>query len=102
MRTSLTDGPLSLRRWRRDDAAALLELAQESAADIGPRMMWTDSVTDVPGAEQFIAERLGQWDTGDGFGFVAVDTAGRRLLGGGALGHFNRQHRLGSNHRVDR
>jgi RimJ/RimL family protein N-acetyltransferase len=95
MRTLLTDGRLTLRRWRRDDARALLNLAQESAAEIGPWMMWTDAVTDQAGAEQFIADRLTQWDNGDGYGFVAVDVEGR-LLGGGALGHFNRQHRLGN------
>ncbi len=75
MRTSLTDGPILLRRWRREDAPAVLELARESADDIGRWMMWTDSVTDLTGAEQFIAERLSQWDNDEGYCFVAVSSS---------------------------
>jgi ribosomal-protein-serine acetyltransferase len=96
MRTSLTDGRLTLRRWRREDAPALLELAVESADDIGRWMMWTDTVTDLAGAEQFVTERLTQWDNGECYGFVAVSPVTDRLLGGGAVGHFNRQHRFGN------
>jgi RimJ/RimL family protein N-acetyltransferase len=96
MRTSLTDGPILLRRWRRGDAPAVLELARESADDIGRWMMWTDSVTDLTGAEQFIAERLSQWDNDEGYCFVAVSPTSGRVLGGGAVGHFNRQHRFGN------
>lgn len=94
MRTALSGETFRLRRWRAGDAPALLELARESAADIGPRMMWTDTVTDLAGAEHFIVERLHQWDTGEGYAFVAEDRATGRLLGGGAVGHINRLHRV--------
>lgn len=94
MRTVLSGDTFRLRRWRSGDAPALLELALESAEDIGPRMMWTDAVTDLAGAELFITERLQQWDNGDGYAFVAEDRDSGRLLGGGAVGHFNRTHRV--------
>lgn len=94
MHTSLSDGHLTIRRWRRDDAPALLELARESAAQIGPWMMWTDTVTDLASAEQFIDERLSQWDSGEGFGFNTVEALSGTMLGGCALGHFNHKHRL--------
>ena len=94
MRTALSGETFRLRRWRTGDATALLDLARESAADIGPRMMWTDTVTDLAGAEHFIVERLHQWDTGEGYAFVAEDRTTGRLLGGGAVGHINRLHRV--------
>jgi ribosomal-protein-serine acetyltransferase len=96
MLTSLKDGRVTIRRWRREDAPALLELARESAAEIGPWMMWTDEVTDLAGAERFITERLAQWDTGEGYGFCTLDAAGQQMLGGCALGHFNWKHRFGN------
>lgn len=96
MRTSFTDGRIVIRRWRRDDAPALLDLVRESAAEIGSRMMWTDTVPDLAGAEQSVAERLAQWDSGEGYGFNVVDAATGRMLGGCALGHFNHKHRFGN------
>ncbi len=94
MRTAISGEAFRLRRWRAGDAPPLLELARESAAEIGPRMMWTDTVTDLAGAEHFIGERLRQWDDGEGYAFLAECRDTGRLLGGGAVGHINRQHRV--------
>lgn len=96
MRTSLTDGRIVIRRWRRDDAPALLDLVRESVADLGAWMEWAGTVTDLAGAEQLVAERLTQWDSGETYGFCTVEAATGKLLGGCALGHFNRKHRFGN------
>lgn len=94
MRTAISGETFRLRRWRAADAPELLNLALESAAEIGPRMMWTDTVTDLAGAGNFIGERLRQWDDGEGYALVAERRDTGRLIGGGAVGHINRQHRV--------
>ena len=94
MQTVLTDGRITLRPFSLADAQELLALARESAADIGPWMMWTDHVTDLAGAERFLQERLDEWSRGEGYSFAVVDAATGRLLGGCGLTQLNRKHGL--------
>ena len=55
MQTTLTDGRITLRPFSPADAPAdapaLLEVARESCEEIGRWMPWSDSVTDLDGAD---------------------------------------------------
>ncbi len=92
MQTNLTDGRITLRPFSPADAPALLEVARESSEEIGRWMPWSDSVTDLAGAQRFIQERLDERSRGEAHMFAVVDAATGRMLGGCGLSQINRKH----------
>ena len=96
MQTTLTDGRITLRPFSPADAPAdapaLLEVARESCEEIGRWMPWSDSVTDLDGAQRFIQERLDERSKGEAHMFAVVDAATGRMLGGCGSGQINRKH----------
>jgi RimJ/RimL family protein N-acetyltransferase len=58
MRTTM----ISLRRFRFDDAASMVEAARESAEQVEPWMPWCHSRYSIEEARTFIASAEGAWD----------------------------------------
>jgi RimJ/RimL family protein N-acetyltransferase len=77
----LSDGTVTLRPWRQDDAAGLVE-ALDGDQEIG---RWLDSIpqpyTDAD-AHAWLSQTGPSWSEGAGCPFAVVDAATGRLLGG--------------------
>lgn len=78
------------------NALELLELAQDSAAEIDPWMRWTDGVVDVAAAAERIAIWEQEWERGERYAFAARESVSGRMVGGGGLGQFNLKNRFGN------
>ncbi|MGN6792896.1 MAG: GNAT family N-acetyltransferase [Streptosporangiaceae bacterium] len=68
---TLSHGQVSLRRWRHDDAAALLTAVIESQEHLRPWMPWADSY-DNDRALEFLRECDEQWVSGGSFAYAIV------------------------------
>ncbi len=85
----LTAGPLTLRPWAPDDAAALAELYADEAL----RRWAAAPVHDTASAERWVAEQRRGWERGERFAFAVEETdaadarpAGNVVLKGPAEG----------------
>jgi ribosomal-protein-serine acetyltransferase len=79
---SLSHGQVSLRRWRPDDAAALLAAVIESQDDLRPWMSWADRY-DQDKAAEFLATCQEQWASGSAFVYAII--VGDQIAGGAGL-----------------
>jgi ribosomal-protein-serine acetyltransferase len=90
----LSDGVVSLRPWRADDAAELVA-ALDGDEEIAS---WLDSIpqpyTD-PDANAWLAQAGRAWAEGTSFPFAVVDARSRRLLGGMGLRWNDRVNQVG-------
>src|SRR5260370_26238207 len=66
---SLSYGQVSLRRWRRDDAAALLAVVIESQEHLRPWMPWADDYHEDRAAE-YLRGCEAQWASGHAFAYA--------------------------------
>jgi ribosomal-protein-serine acetyltransferase len=78
----LRHGQVSLRRWRADDAAALLAAVIESQAHLRPWMAWADGY-DEDRAAEFLRECQAQWASGDAFAYAIL--VGDHVVGSAGL-----------------
>ena len=79
---SLSHGQVSLRRWRPDDAAALLAAVIESQEDLRPWMPWADGY-DADSAAGYLRDCDAQWASGSGFSYAI--TVGGQIVGSAGL-----------------
>jgi RimJ/RimL family protein N-acetyltransferase len=68
---TLTHGQVTLRRWRRDDEAALLTAVIESQDELRRWMPWAESY-DQDRAGAFLRDCEVQWASGHGFAYAIV------------------------------
>lgn len=79
---SLSHGQVTLRRWCRDDEAALLAAVIESQEELRRWMPWAQSY-DRDRAAEFLSDCQAQWASGSDFPFAIV--VGRQIVGGAGL-----------------
>jgi len=79
---TLRHGQVSLRRWRRDDAAALLAAVIESQEQLWPWMPWAADY-DADRAAEFLSECDAQWVSGSAFAYAIV--VGGHIVGSAGL-----------------
>jgi len=68
----MTPAMISLRRFRFDDAASLVEAARESAEEVEPWMPWCHPRYSIDEARTFIASAEGAWDGKVGYEMAIV------------------------------
>jgi len=68
---TLSRGQVSLRRWRPEDAAALLAAVIESQGDLRPWMPWADRY-DEQSAAGYLRECQAQWASGDAYAYAII------------------------------
>jgi len=78
----LTHGQVRLRRWRADDAAALLAAVIESQEQLRPWMPWADGYDENRAAE-FLRECDTRWASGHAFAYAIV--VGGQIVGSAGL-----------------
>jgi ribosomal-protein-serine acetyltransferase len=78
----LSHGQVSLRRWRRDDAAALLAAVTESQQHLRPWMPWADDYGEESAAE-YLRGCEAQWASGDAFAYAII--VGDQIVGSAGL-----------------
>jgi ribosomal-protein-serine acetyltransferase len=66
-------GPVALRRWRADDAPALLTAVLDSEAQLRPWLPFAEGY-DATAAASFLDEAIGAWEDRTGFLYALVDT----------------------------
>ncbi|MGE5133527.1 MAG: GNAT family N-acetyltransferase [Gemmatimonadota bacterium] len=79
---TLTHGQVSLRRWRPDDAAALLAAVTESQEHLRPWMPWAEGY-DAGRAAEYLRDCETQWASGSAFTYAI--TVGDQLVGSAGL-----------------
>ena len=79
---TLSHGQVSLRRWRQDDAAALLAAVLQSQQDLRPWMPWADHY-DQDSAAGYLRQCEEQWASGSAFAYAIV--AGGQIVGSAGL-----------------
>ncbi|HYK32628.1 MAG TPA: GNAT family N-acetyltransferase [Streptosporangiaceae bacterium] len=79
---TLSHGQVSLRRWRPDDAAALLTAVIESQEQLRPWMPWADHY-DADSAAAYLRECQTQWASGEAFTYAIV--VGDQIVGSAGL-----------------
>jgi len=67
----LSHGQVTLRRWRRDDAAGLLAAIIESQEHLRPWMHWADGY-DRDRAAMYLRECQAEWASGDAFAYAVI------------------------------
>jgi ribosomal-protein-serine acetyltransferase len=79
---TLSHGQVSLRRWRPDDAAALVAAVTESQEQLRPWMSWADQYDEDKAAE-FLRGCDAQWASGSAFTYAII--AGDQIAGSAGL-----------------
>ena len=82
-----------LRRYRREDAAALREAALESTEQIAPWMPWCHAAYALEDGLAWIDRCEAAWANGTEYDFAIVDGGGR-FLGGCGLNQLRPEHRI--------
>jgi ribosomal-protein-serine acetyltransferase len=78
----LRHGQVRLRRWRADDAAALLAAVIESQEQLRPWMPWADRYDENRAAE-YLRECDAQWASGNTFAYAII--VGGQIVGSAGL-----------------
>lgn len=95
MRTELSDGTISIRRYGAEDIPVLFEAARESAGESFTRWMpWYHEQYAIEDSSAFILHCEEAWVKGEEYGFGVFDAGTGDLLGGVGLNQFNRDHKF--------
>lgn len=94
MQPEATDGKITIRRYRSDDAEALFQAATESIAEIWPWMPWCHPQYALQDSQSWIAHCHEAWDAGTEFNFLIEDAATGRYLGGVGVNQIHRANRF--------
>lgn len=79
---TLCHGQVGLRRWRPDDAAALLAAVIESQEQLRPWMPWADRY-DEESAAEYLRDCQAQWASGDAYAYAII--VGGQIVGSAGL-----------------
>jgi RimJ/RimL family protein N-acetyltransferase len=92
--TDLTDGVVSLRAHRREDAEALAGAVRESVDTVGQWQDWCHAGYATADAESWMDAARKSWLLADGFEMLIVDARSDRLLGGMGVNQRNKEQRF--------
>ena len=96
--TILTDGKISLRPYRQEDATLLYEAVRESITELSAWMAWAHREYSIKESRAWIKQKPGQWQQGLEYDFAIFDAGDGTYLGGCGLNridHANRMVNLG-------
>lgn len=79
---ALSHGQVRLRRWRPDDAAALLAAVTDSMEELRPWMPWADGY-EASSATAYLSDCAAQWDAGSAYNYAIM--AGETIVGSAGL-----------------
>ncbi|RBP47921.1 RimJ/RimL family protein N-acetyltransferase [Roseimicrobium gellanilyticum] len=82
-RDTLTDGVITLHRYRHEDVEDVFAGASESIAEIHPWMPWCHPGYGIHETQGWVSFAVSQWDAGRQFEFVIRTVAGQQLGSGG-------------------
>ena len=87
--TSITDGVVTLRPFRVEDAAQLYEAVRESLTELKPWMSWAHDAYSQQSADDFIRITRARWEEKTLFAFAITDAKSGEVLGGCSLSHLH-------------
>ncbi|UCD10128.1 MAG: GNAT family N-acetyltransferase [Dehalococcoidales bacterium] len=87
---SLTNGIITLRPYRGEDADSLYEAARESIQEMTPWMPWCHRDYSIQESRDWITDCFEKWKQGNAYDFAITDTSTGRYLGGCGLSDFHR------------
>lgn len=94
----LTDGAITLRPVRMEDAEQFVEAINESLAELKPWMSFAQQPATLPGIRDWIEAQPASWERGANFAFTALTVGNAEgkttLLGGCGFNTFNPVHHL--------
>ena len=88
---SLTNGIITLRPYREEDADSLFEAARESIPEMTPWMPWCHRDYSIQESRDWITSCFENWDQGSAYGFAITDVSTSRYLGGCGLNGIHRE-----------
>ncbi|OGN87986.1 MAG: hypothetical protein A2158_01240 [Chloroflexi bacterium RBG_13_46_14] len=88
--TSLTNGIITLRPYRDEDAGSLFEAARESIPEMSPWMPWCHPDYSIQESREWITNGFEKWEKENSYDFTITDTSTGRYLGGCGLNDINR------------
>lgn len=91
MRETLTDGIVSLHRYRPQDAPDVYAAALESVESVYPWLPWCHPGYQLHEADSWAAMQVGAWDARSCFEFV-IRTAAGDHVGGGGINNLSHDH----------
>ena len=89
---ALTDGVVTIRPWRADDAGAIFEAIMESRAELQQWLPAAGGVTDIDEVRSYIAMTIDLRESGAAYDFVITDARSGDVLGGCGFTQINRNH----------
>ncbi len=87
---TLTNGKITLRPYRSEDADSLYEAARESIPEMTPWMPWCHADYCIQESRDWIIDCYEKWTQGNSYNFAITDTSTARFLGGCGLSDFHR------------
>jgi ribosomal-protein-serine acetyltransferase len=90
----LTDGVVTLRPLRADDAVSMYEAIRESLDDLKPWMSWAHDGYQQKETRDWITVARARWNDGGYFGFAIIDAQNDAFLGGCSLSHIHPLYRF--------
>lgn len=88
---NLTDGTITLRPYRREDAGSLYEAARESIPEMTPWMPWCHPDYSIQESREWITDCFEKWEQGKEYNFAITDVSTGRYLGGCGLNAIHRR-----------
>lgn len=87
---SLTNGKITLRPYRDEDADSHFEAARESVPQMTPWMPWCHRDYSIRESRDWITDCFEKWEQGSIYAFAITDTSTGRYLGGCGLNGIHR------------
>ena len=94
MRTTLSDGWITIRRYDTLDVPSLCEAARESSREVSIWLPWCHGNYSMEESLEWILRSGKQWDEKREFHFGIFDSQSGALLGGVGVNEFRPEHRL--------
>lgn len=92
----MNDNPVSIRRFRPDDAPSLFNAVRESIDELCAFMTWCRPDYSLEDARDFIARSASVWEKGEQYNFAIVDASEESLLGSIGLNRIDRVNKFAS------
>lgn len=90
---TMTNGTITLRRCRAEDAEAAYEAVRESIAEVTPWMPWCHEGYSLDDSRTWFESRDEAWENGTDYDFMILSKSGD-VLGVCGLNHINQQDRF--------
>lgn len=87
--TGITDGVVTLRPFRAEDAQEIYEAVSESLPELKPWMTWAHDGYSQQEARDFIRITRARWEEDHLYAFAITDTKTGSVLGGCSLSHLH-------------